>query len=61
LFSLVFKPATETSTPLQALTGARAKTDAGEDATDADATAFCTTIVASFRTKPKFYNLASKA
>ncbi len=28
---------------LRALTGARAKTEAGEEATDADATAFCTT------------------
>jgi hypothetical protein len=44
----VFKPAAATSTPLRALRGARAKTGVREDATDADATAFCT-AVASFR------------
>lgn len=48
LNSLVFKPAATKSAPLRALTGARAKTGAGEDAPDAAAQAFCTTI-ASFR------------
>ena len=52
LNSLVFKPAATKSAPLRALTGARAKTGAGEEATDADATAFCTTI-ASFRNTKK--------
>jgi hypothetical protein len=36
---------------LRALTGARAKTEAGEDATDADATAFCTTAASIRNTK----------
>jgi hypothetical protein len=35
------------------LTGTKAKKEAGEEATAADATAVCTTIVASFRSKPK--------
>ena len=52
MFSLAFKPAAATSMPLTALTGASAKTDVGEDATDADATPFCTTV-ASFRAKTK--------
>jgi hypothetical protein len=40
LGSLAFKPAAATSTPLRARIGAGAKTGVGEDATDADATAF---------------------
>jgi hypothetical protein len=47
---LVFKPAATTSTPLRALAGNRVKTGVGEEATDADATAFCTTA-ASTRSK----------
>ena len=39
---LAFKPAPATSTPLRALTGARANMVVGEDAADADATAFST-------------------
>jgi hypothetical protein len=49
LYGLAFKPAVATSTPLRALIRARAKTG-GQDATDADATAFCTTA-ASIRSK----------
>jgi hypothetical protein len=40
LNSLAFKPTTATSTVLRVLLGVRAKTAVGEDATDADATAF---------------------
>ena len=47
---MVFKPAAMTSTPLRAISGARVKTAVEEDATDADATAFCTTA-ASIRSK----------
>jgi hypothetical protein len=42
LCSLAFKLAAAKSTPLRALMGARVKTDVGEDATDANATAFST-------------------
>jgi hypothetical protein len=50
LYSLTFKPVATTSASLRAQTGARAKTDEGEEATDADVTAFCTTA-ASTRNK----------
>ncbi len=50
LYCLVFKPAAATSTPPRVLIGALAITGVGEDATDADATAFCT-AAASFRSK----------
>ena len=40
LNGLVFKPAAMTSAPLRTLTIGRAKMDAGEEVTDADATAF---------------------
>ena len=50
LYSLVFKPAAASSTSLRVIIGTRAKSGVGEDATDADATAFCTTA-ASIRSK----------
>jgi hypothetical protein len=54
-FSLQTSP--PTSVPLKALTGARAKTEAREDAADADATAICTTV-ASIYQKYKNFSIA---
>jgi hypothetical protein len=60
LSSLVFKPVAKTSASLRVLTGARQKKGVGEDATDADATAFCTTVE-STKSKHKLYIIALTA
>jgi hypothetical protein len=49
--SLAFKPAARTLSRLRTLTGTRVKMGVGEEATDADATAFFTTVASIRNTK----------